>query len=82
MRAEAAALGMLRDELGYLHGLAALATLVDDLIAEAVTEARDEGYPWAPIGQAIGMTKQAVQQRYGKRVLGAGVGTVRAGGGD
>jgi hypothetical protein len=81
IRSHASVLGLMREDLGELHGLAALATLVDDLLVDSVADARIDGYSWAQIGEAAGMTRQAAQQRYGKRVLGAGVGNLRAEGG-
>lgn len=86
MRDTASSLGSLRDDPGQdpgqLYGLAALSTVIDDLLQEAVAEARADGYSWADIGSALGMTRQAAQQRYQRQVLGADAGTVRAEGGD
>lgn len=50
----------------HLHGLAILATVVDDLIARGVHEQRLEGASWREVGEALGISKQAAQQRYGK----------------
>ena len=36
------------------------------LEAELVREARESGESWASIGDALGITKQAAQQRYGQ----------------
>ena len=55
-------------DLTEINGLAALSTLIDELIVAQVVEARASGYPWSEIGAALGMTKQAAQQRYGKSV--------------
>lgn len=38
---------------------------LDDLTRAAVIEARRRGEPWARIGPALGITRQAAQQRYG-----------------
>lgn len=35
-------------------------------IARLVKVARKDGAPWQVIGQALNMTKQAAQQRYGR----------------
>jgi hypothetical protein len=80
IRSNASVLGLAREDLGELHGLAALATLVFDLIADTVADARKDGHSWAQIGEAIGMTRQAAQQRYGRRLLSAKVDGMRAGG--
>jgi hypothetical protein len=37
--------------------------------AELVDRARQEGLTWTQIGQQLGMTKQAAQQRYGAKKL-------------
>jgi hypothetical protein len=34
-------------------------------VAEAVLEARNSGYSWTQIGEALGVSKQAVLQRFG-----------------
>ena len=36
-------------------------------VADAVTAAREAGYPWALIGTIIGTSGEAARQRYGKR---------------
>jgi hypothetical protein len=41
----------------------AIATANDELRA-AVRAAREEGYPWSAIGRALGVTKQAAQERF------------------
>ncbi len=68
--AEASTIGRrdLEGNLRLMNGLAAMSTLIDELIVEQVVEARASGYPWSEIGAALGMTKQATQQRYGKSV--------------
>jgi hypothetical protein len=42
-----------------------LSTLLDDAIAQAVTGLRAHGYSWADIGQRLGISRQAAQQRWG-----------------
>ena len=37
-----------------------------DLLQQAVTAARANGHSWAEIGKALGLTRQAAQQRFGK----------------
>ena len=55
-------------DLTEMNGLAALSTLIDELIHAQVVEMKTSGYSWSEIGAALGMTKQATQQRYGKSV--------------
>ena len=43
-----------------------LAEEIDTAIAEAVKELRACGYSWAEIGSRLGITRQAVQQRWGR----------------
>jgi hypothetical protein len=38
---------------------------LDDAIAQAVTGLRGFGYSWAEIGNRLGVTRQAAQQRWG-----------------
>ncbi|HET6954347.1 MAG TPA: Clp protease N-terminal domain-containing protein [Acidimicrobiales bacterium] len=42
-----------------------LAQVGDDLLDHFVTGAREDGYSWAQIGEALGVTRQAAQQRHG-----------------
>jgi len=44
-----------------------LRTILDDLIADAIAGLRSHGYTWTQIGAALNITKQAAQQRYGRR---------------
>lgn len=37
-----------------------------EMLREAVTSARSAGHSWEAIGKALGMTRQAAQQRFGK----------------
>jgi hypothetical protein len=38
-----------------------------DLLAAAVTRARQHGHTWTAIGHALGVSRQAAQQRFGPR---------------
>jgi hypothetical protein len=52
---------------GLLHALAQLADLgerVDWAMLSVIGEARTAGVTWAAIGEALGVTKQAAQQRF------------------
>lgn len=40
--------------------------VVRDLLRQAVEAARSAGYSWSAIGAELGLTRQAVQQRFGK----------------
>lgn len=55
----------LLDALGHL---AAVAERVDWALLSVVGEARSRGASWQAIGSALGVTKQAAQQRYGTYV--------------
>ncbi len=48
-----------------LTDMVALASVLDDAIAEAVTGLRSHGYSWAEIAARLGISKQAAQQRWG-----------------
>lgn len=53
-----------------IDGLAGLAQLRDDVdgaIVAAVAGLQAAGYSWTDIGRTLGITRQAAQQRYGKR---------------
>ena len=54
-------------ETGFrvLREHAALARVADVRLAEVVASARKNGASWTQIGRAIGVSKQAAQQRYG-----------------
>lgn len=53
-----------------LHSARAARVGAEALEAELVREARESGESWASIGDALGITKQAAQQRYGQRAGG------------
>jgi DNA-directed RNA polymerase specialized sigma24 family protein len=48
-----------------LRDLVALSSAIDDAIGEAVIGLRAFGYSWSEIGQRLGISKQAAQQRWG-----------------
>lgn len=50
-----------------LRHIAAALDIVDHLTRAAVTAARQDGQTWEQVGYALGVTKQAAQQRYGTR---------------
>ena len=52
-------------DIEALGDLAALSTLIDDAIADAVTGLRRHGYSWADIADRLGVTRQAAHQRWG-----------------
>lgn len=49
-----------------LADLARKRDAIDRAIASLVTGERDAGAPWSEIGRALGVSKQAAQQHYGK----------------
>ena len=49
-----------------LADLATLRTEIETVIASAVDTWRKQGRSWATIGDALGISKQGAQQRYGK----------------
>lgn len=56
-----------RDPATGLRAVAALRKLVDRLEALQVANARDHGWSWEQIGTALGVTRQAVHKKYGRR---------------
>lgn len=53
-------------DIAELGTLGALAGDVDAMIASTVTGLRASGHTWQEIGDALGVTRQAAQQRYGR----------------
>jgi hypothetical protein len=51
-----------------LPALVSLRDQLDTAIVQAVTGQRDNGFSWAQIGEALGMSRQAAQQKYGAKV--------------
>ena len=50
-----------------LHAVAALRRLAERLEALQVDNARRHGWSWEQIGQALGVSKQAVHKKHGGR---------------
>jgi hypothetical protein len=48
-----------------LRDLVALSSAIDTAITDAVVGLRGFGYSWAEIGDRLGITRQAAQQRWG-----------------
>src|SRR6201999_2377029 len=61
-----AALAKVAEAHSRSHTLAALG---DQLVSHYVAIARDEGASWSEIGDAIGVSKQAVQQRHSPQLF-------------
>lgn len=53
------------DHLALVRRAAAADTVVSDLLGQAVSAARGSGHSWAAIGEVLGLSRQAVQQRFG-----------------
>ncbi len=50
-----------------LKGLVDLRTELDAQIKESAQTLQAQGYSWAEIGRVLGVSKQAAQQRFGKK---------------
>ena len=50
-----------------LQAVAALRSLVERLEALQVDRARGQGWSWEEIGQALGVSRQAVHKKHGRR---------------
>jgi hypothetical protein len=51
-----------------LTDMVAMRALLDDAITAAVSHLRDHHeFSWTAIGEAVGTSKQAAQQRYGRK---------------
>ncbi len=63
LRAYGARVGMA--DMEDLRQLVTLRDLLDEITADAVDRLRWTGYSWADVGAAMGVTRQAAQQRWG-----------------
>lgn len=55
-----------RDSLALVEHTASAESAARDLLTQAVGTARADGHSWAAIGSVLGMSRQAVQQRFGR----------------
>lgn len=55
-----------RDYLDSMSRVVARRDALEREIAVCVSAARAAGVPWSQIGEALGVSKQAVQKRYGR----------------
>lgn len=53
-------------DMDDLRQLMTIRELLDQITAEAVEQLRSTGYSWADVGEAMGVTRQAAQQRWGQ----------------
>lgn len=56
------------DHLALVRRAAEADTVVSDLLGQAVSAARGNGHSWAAIGEVLGLSRQAVQQRFGAAI--------------
>ncbi|MEY8565706.1 hypothetical protein AALF15_03920 [Corynebacteriaceae bacterium 7-707] len=56
----------LTDTEARLYDLGVLRSVLEEAVEIAVADARAEGVTWAKIGDALGVTHQAVIKRYSK----------------
>ena len=54
----------LGDSAVSLHALASLIAQAQQMIPQAVSQARDQGHTWADIGRLLGLSPQAAARRY------------------
>lgn len=64
---DTAAAATSRDPQEGLRAVAALRRLVERLEALQVASARRAGWSWEEIGQALGVSRQAVHKKHGRR---------------
>jgi hypothetical protein len=50
-----------------LRAVGALHRLAEQIEARSVRLARERGWPWEQIGDALGVSRQSVHAKYGKR---------------
>ncbi|NLE22743.1 MAG: hypothetical protein GX624_08195 [Actinobacteria bacterium] len=60
--------GELPDPADGLAAVVALRRLADDLEAAEVERALREGWTWAQVAEALGVTRQAVHKKYARRL--------------
>ena len=56
----------LADSEAHLYDLGVLRSVLEEAVEIAVADARADGVTWAKIGDALGVTHQAVIKRYRK----------------
>ena len=56
----------LADSEAHLYDLGVLRSVLEEAVEMAVADARADGVTWAKIGDALGVTHQAVIKRYRK----------------
>jgi hypothetical protein len=59
-----------RDPAIGLAAVAALRELLESLEALQVANARERGWSWQQIAGALGVSRQAVHKKHGRRILG------------
>lgn len=59
--------GRTRDPATGLRAVAALRRLLEDLEALHVDNAREQGWSWQDIANALGVTKQTVHRKHRRR---------------
>ena len=55
------------DDIDGLSELIALRDLIEQATADSIANLREDGYSWADVAARIGCSRQAAQQRYGKK---------------
>jgi len=68
-----------RDPAEGLAAVVALRQLADRLEAGQVERAIDEGWSWADVAAAVGVSRQAVHKKHAKRLKARGVRSGRRG---
>ncbi len=58
--------GSLEDPTVGLRAVVALRRLADRVEATHVAAARERGWSWQQIGDALGVTRQSVHEKYGR----------------
>ena len=65
-------LGTPTDPADGLAAVVALRRLADRVEADAVERALRDGWTWAQVAEALGVTRQAVHKKHAKRLQAAG----------